>query len=160
MADTEHTLSQVQNCVHGVTCRVSAPSSGALREMRAAKESSAREMPSRTPGHRPTTFITGRRSACSLESRMMRWLRVIAVLSTAPVQSPWGNLKGCFGAAHQSRPSYRPSPRMATAPWTCHLRFFICDSPSASQTSAVLSAPFCNMLCLVRSEGLRVPTFW
>ena len=51
-------------------------------------------------------------------------------------------LIGCV--AHQSRPSYSPSPRMATAPCTCHRLPFIWLKPSASHTSAVDRAPFCK----------------
>ena len=46
--------------------------------------------------------------------------------------------------AHQSRPSYKPSPRMATAPCTCHFLFLSSDMPSASQTWAVSMACFCS----------------
>lgn len=45
--------------------------------------------------------------------------------------------------AHQSSPSYSPSPRMATADCTCHFRPFSCDMPRASQTSDADSAPLC-----------------
>lgn len=48
------------------------------------------------------------------------------------------------GLSHQSKPSYKPSPRVATAACTCHFRPFSCDMPSASQTSAGDRAPPCT----------------
>lgn len=46
--------------------------------------------------------------------------------------------------SYQSRPSYSPSPLIAMAPCTCHFLPFKLVNPKASQTSAVLSAPFYN----------------
>lgn len=59
--------------------------------------------------------------------------------------------------AHQSSPSYRPSPRMATADCTCHFRPFNCDMPNASHTSAADSAPFCALTSSVNGRLLSYP---
>ena len=48
--------------------------------------------------------------------------------------------------SYQSRPSYKPSPRIEIAPWTCQLLFFSCPKPRASHTSAVVKAPFCRKM--------------
>ena len=45
-------------------------------------------------------------------------------------------------ATSQSNPSYSPSPFVATADWTCHLRFFSCGIPRASHTSDGVKHPF------------------
>ena len=48
------------------------------------------------------------------------------------------------GLSYQSSPSYKPSPRIEMAPWTCQLLFFSWPKPKASHTSAVVKAPFCT----------------
>ena len=53
---------------------------------------------------------------------------------------------------YQSRPSYSPSPLMATAPCTCHFRSFSSDMPSASHTWAVSSACFCGTARLAKTR--------
>jgi hypothetical protein len=57
---------------------------------------------------------------------------------------------------YQSKPSYRPSPRIATALCTCHFRPFSCDIPRASQISAVERAPFCRIASLPIHTQVRV----
>lgn len=62
----------------------------------------------------------------------------------------WEQLQQCsiwawsLKETYQSKPSYKPSPRIATALCTCHFLPFSWDSPNASHTSAVDKAPFCR----------------
>jgi hypothetical protein len=53
--------------------------------------------------------------------------------------------------------SYSPSPLMAMEPCTCHLRFFSSWSPSASHSSAVVTAPAWAAANKEGFEGLTPP---
>ena len=75
------------------------------------------------------------------------------VLVTCSVPQPTRNQKVC--TTHQSRPSYKPSPRIEIAPCTCQLLFLSCPKPRASQTSAVVKAPFCKQAHQVQLNRLQ-----
>lgn len=56
----------------------------------------------------------------------------------------WPDSCSCFKVdASQSSPSYRPSPRSAQVPCTCHILFLRSCNPSPSLTSSVFIAPLC-----------------